>query len=88
MSKHICEDAVAEVYFYLDGELGRLKKARIKRHLKKCPPCMGAFSFESRLKSIVRERLREEPRPEVMDRLRGFLEENEPGFGKQTSAGP
>lgn len=86
MSKHSCEDAVAQVYFYLDGEIGWLRKTRIKRHLKKCRPCMGAFSFESRLKSIVRERVREEPQPEVMDRLRAFLEENEPGFGKKGSS--
>jgi len=82
MSKHTCEDAVAHVYFYLDGEIGWYRKTRIKYHLKKCPPCMGAFSFESRLKNIVRERLQEEPQPEVMQRLRAFLEDNEPGFGE------
>jgi mycothiol system anti-sigma-R factor len=82
MSKHNCEDAVAHVYFYLDGEISWFKKTRIQRHLKKCPPCMGAFSFENRLKSIVRDRVKEEPQPEVMERLRAFLEENEPGFGK------
>ncbi len=82
MSKHSCEDAVAHVYSYLDGELGRIKTTRIRRHLRKCPPCMGAFSFEDRLKMIVRERVREEPRPEVIDRLRSFLAENEPGFEK------
>jgi mycothiol system anti-sigma-R factor len=77
MSKHSCEDAVAHVYFYLDDEIRWFKKARIRRHLKKCPPCMGAFSFESRLKTIVRERVREEPQPEMMDRLRAYLKENE-----------
>ncbi|MDH3261343.1 MAG: zf-HC2 domain-containing protein [Acidimicrobiia bacterium] len=81
MGKQNCQDSLAHVYFYLDDEIGRLRKARIKRHLKKCPPCMGAFSFESRLKAIVRERVREEPQPEVMDRLRAFLKENESGFG-------
>jgi len=81
MSKHSCDDAVAQVYFYLDGEIGWYKKTRIRRHLRKCPPCMGAFDFESRLKAIVRERAREEPQPEVIERLRHFLEENEPGFG-------
>lgn len=82
MSKHNCDDAVAHVYFYLDDEIGWFRKARIKRHLKKCPPCEGTFSFEGRLKEIVRDRLREEPQPEVMDRLRAYLKENESGFGK------
>jgi mycothiol system anti-sigma-R factor len=80
MTKHTCDDAVANVFFYLDGEVGWFKKTRIRRHLKKCPPCMGAFEFESRLKVIIRERLREEPHPEVVERLRMFLRENEPGF--------
>ena len=82
MSKHNCQDAVAFVYFYLDDEIGWFKKARIKRRLNKCPPCEGAFGFESHLKAIVRERLREEPQPEVMERLRAYLKENESGFGR------
>jgi mycothiol system anti-sigma-R factor len=81
MSKHNCQDAVAHVYFYLDDEIGWFKKARIKRHLRKCPPCEGAFGFESRLKAIVRERLREEPQPEVMDRLRAYLKDNGSDLG-------
>jgi len=81
MSKHTCEDAVAHVYFYLDDEIGWLKKARIKRHLKKCPPCEGAFGFERNLKAIVRERLRAEPQPEVMDRLRAYLRDHESDLG-------
>jgi anti-sigma factor (TIGR02949 family) len=82
MTKHSCEDAVAHVYPFLDGEIGWYKKTRIRRHLKKCRPCTGAFNFEGRLKSIVRERVREEPQPEMLDRLRTFLKENEPGFEK------
>ncbi len=82
MSKHNCQDAVAQVYFYLDDEIGWFKKARIKRHLKKCPPCEGAFGFESHLKAMVRERLREEPQPEVMDRLRAYLKDNGSDFGR------
>lgn len=80
MGKHNCEDAVAHVYFYLDDEIGWFRKVRIRRHLKKCPPCEGAFGFESHLQAIVRERLREEPHPEVVDRLRAYLRENESGF--------
>ena len=82
MSKHSCEDAVAHVYLYLDEEMGWFKKTRIRRHLRKCRNCTGAFNFEGRLKSIVRERVREEPQPEMIARLRTFLEENEPGFGE------
>ncbi len=81
MNEHSCDEAVAQVYFYLDGEISWFKKTRIRRHLRKCPPCTGAYRFEDHLKAIVRERLQAEPQPEVMDRLRAFLRENESGFG-------
>ncbi len=82
MGRHSCDEAIAQVYLYLDDEMGWLRKTRIKRHLRKCNGCLRAFNFEGHLKAVVRERAKEEPRPEVLARLRRFLEENEPGFGR------
>lgn len=83
MSRDSCEEAVTQVYLFLDGETTWFRKTRIKRHLRRCHGCLHAYDFESRLKSIVREHAREEPHPEVIDRLRAFLAEHEPGlFGK------
>lgn len=79
MGRHNCDEAIAQVYFYLDGEIGWMRRTRVKRHLRKCHQCLGAYSFESRLKTVIRERVKEEPHPEVMDRLRAFLRENGPG---------
>lgn len=80
MGKHSCDEAIAQVYFYLDGEISWMRKTRVKRHLRKCHRCLGAYNFETQLKSVIRQRIQEEPHPEVMDRLRAFLRENGPGL--------
>ena len=76
MNRSSCDHAIAQLYFYLDGEISWIKRGRVQRHLAKCRLCTGAFDFESRLKSIVRERCQEEPQPELLDRLRSLLQDN------------
>jgi mycothiol system anti-sigma-R factor len=83
MSRHRCEDAIANVYLYLDDEMGWVHAARISRHLRRCGSCLGLFRFEERLRVVIREKVREEPRPEVLERLQAFLREQEPGFGER-----
>jgi mycothiol system anti-sigma-R factor len=73
-----CEHAVEYVYQYLDEEMTWMRRARIRYHLKKCVACDGAFSFESRLKAVIRERGREAPPPELIDRLRALIQEDGP----------
>lgn len=80
MIRKRCEDAIANIYLYLDGELGRMHTAKIRYHLKHCQGCFSAFHFEDHLKQVVRDRVQEEPKQEVIDRLYAFLEEHEPGF--------
>jgi len=81
MSKRSCEDAIVNVYLYLDSELGWAHTSKIKYHLHHCNGCLDAFRFEEYLKVFIRERVQEEPKQEVLDRLRVFLREQEPGFG-------
>lgn len=81
MNKKSCDDAIANVYLYLDGEIGVIHRAKIAWHLRHCQGCFDAYQFETHLKSVIRDRVQEEPKQEVIDRLKVFLEENEPGFG-------
>lgn len=82
MNNRSCEHAIAQVYFYLDGEITWISRLRVARHLRRCRDCSGAYDFESRLKVIVRDCLSVEPPPEAIGRLRAFLIENESGFGR------
>ena len=74
-----CEHAVEYVYQYLDEELTYMRKARIRWHLKNCVGCDGAYAFETKLKTVIRERGRDEPPPELMDRLRALIHEDDEG---------
>ncbi len=69
-----CDEALANLYLYLDSELDRVSSDRIRAHLADCPPCDGVFRFEHRLKIVVRERLREEVPPHVIAKIRAALE--------------
>lgn len=73
MSEH-CDEALARMYEYLDGELGdRDVIARIRFHLEDCPPCGDSFQFEEKLKVVVRNHLHEEVPDEVLHRLRTLV---------------
>ncbi|HXW78885.1 MAG TPA: mycothiol system anti-sigma-R factor [Acidimicrobiales bacterium] len=61
-----CQEAIATLYTFLDGELTADRRARIQRHLDECSPCFAAFGFEAELKAVVARKCRDE----VPDSLR------------------
>jgi len=70
-----CDHAIEYVYQYLDEEASFFTRSRISVHLRRCPPCMDAFEFESRLKDVIRERGKSDPPPELFDTLRALIQE-------------
>ena len=72
MSKH-CDEALENLYLYLDSELDAVSSERIRAHLDECQGCGPMFDFESRLKSVVRERLDEDVPDRVVDKVRAAL---------------
>jgi len=76
---HGCDNAVEHLYQYLDQELTWTRRVRVRWHLRRCTNCDGAFDFEAKLQSVIRERSGEEPPPELMDRLRAFIHEETKG---------
>jgi mycothiol system anti-sigma-R factor len=79
-----CEHAIEYVYQYLDEEISFFRKSRIRTHLRRCSHCMDAFQFEDKLKSVIHDRGRSDPPPELFDTLRALLQEerqkDEPGI--------
>lgn len=65
-----CNEAVARLYNYLDGELTLERRAVIQRHLDECHNCIEAFEFEAELKAAISRGCRETV-PESL-RLRVF----------------
>jgi mycothiol system anti-sigma-R factor len=63
-----CEQALAELYTFLDGELTAEKRQAIANHLEGCNPCVEVFDFEAELRMVISRRCAE-PVPEQL-RLR------------------
>jgi mycothiol system anti-sigma-R factor len=55
-----CDEALAELYTFLDNELTVEMRVRIERHLNDCSPCLEAFDFEAELRQVVRHRCRDQ----------------------------
>lgn len=64
-SGYNCDDALHELYSYLDGELTDERRLQIKTHLDDCSPCLEAYDFEHDLKDLVARRCRDEA-PEAL----------------------
>jgi anti-sigma factor (TIGR02949 family) len=73
MSGHECDDALTNLYQYLDREIEETASAVIRAHLEDCSGCLKSFDFEARLQIVVRERLAEEVPPEFIERLRDAI---------------
>ncbi len=76
--KHNCDEALANLYLYLDAELDKATAERIRSHLEACRDCSGSFDFESRLKVVVRTRLQEDVPEHLIDRIRQVLASEPP----------
>lgn len=64
-----CEQALAELYTFLDGELTVERRTVIKTHIELCSPCLERYSFETELRQVVQVRCQEQ----VPESLRGRI---------------
>jgi mycothiol system anti-sigma-R factor len=51
-----CDEALAELEAYLDGELPREARGRVESHLLECSPCFSRGEFRRRVREIVRRK--------------------------------
>lgn len=51
-----CEQALARLYEYLDGELDPGAEAEVRRHLEICKRCYPLFNFEGMFLDYLQER--------------------------------
>lgn len=68
-----CDEALENLYLYLDSELDSVTSERIRSHLDDCNGCVHSFEFEKRLKTVVKERLDEDVPEAFVARLRDAL---------------
>jgi anti-sigma factor (TIGR02949 family) len=70
-----CEDALARLEAYLDGELPNADVDEIADHLAACYPCTDRATFEEQLRAIVRRECVEQAPPSLLERIRSHLAE-------------
>jgi anti-sigma factor (TIGR02949 family) len=55
-----CDDALHELYTFLDGELTESKRVEIKSHLDDCSPCLEVYDFEAELRLVIKHRCQDQ----------------------------
>ena len=80
-SRAACEEVLAELYSYLDGELTDAKRVSIGEHLDECSPCLEAFDFEAELRIVIRSRCRDEVPEALRRRIADSLSELDRDLG-------
>ena len=68
-----CEQALAELEAYLDGELSDDSVRDIRTHLRACLPCTERASFEEQLRILVRKGCVDDAPPDLLERVRRRL---------------
>jgi len=76
---HNCDDALSELYGYLDGELNDVVVAKVEAHLQHCSPCLEAFDFEAELRRVVSTKCRDKMPDEMRDKIFAVIERLEAG---------
>jgi mycothiol system anti-sigma-R factor len=69
-----CEEAVHELYVYLDGELTEERREEIRVHLDWCGPCGGAAEFEAELRRVIANRCKDRVPESLIERVAAALE--------------
>jgi mycothiol system anti-sigma-R factor len=69
MAQGDCNDSLAELYTFLDGELTDAKRDDIRQHLDDCSPCLERFDFQAELKAVISRKCHEEVPQELRDRI-------------------
>ncbi|HEX7094735.1 MAG TPA: mycothiol system anti-sigma-R factor [Acidimicrobiales bacterium] len=64
-----CEEALHELYHFLDGELTEDRRRLISAHLDDCTSCLGAFDFEAELRRVVAQRCRDTVPESLRERI-------------------
>ena len=70
-----CQEAVHELYYYLDGELTEERREEIRVHLDWCGPCNGAADFEAELRRVIANRCRDRVPDSLIRRVAEAIDE-------------
>jgi|SRR5437868_11325792 len=71
-----CDEVLARVYIYLDGELDQGGCGKVREHLGECGPCLREYGLEEAVKKLVNKSCGSEPVPDdLRSKVLGRIEE-------------
>jgi mycothiol system anti-sigma-R factor len=70
-----CDEAVHQLYHYLDGELTEERRSEISVHLNYCGPCGGAAEFEAELRQVIANRCKDHVPESLIRRIAEAIDE-------------
>jgi len=68
-----CEQALKQLFQYIDHELDDTRRAAMEDHLHTCHSCFSRVEFEQRLKAKLGELKKDEADPVVRERIKRLL---------------
>jgi mycothiol system anti-sigma-R factor len=68
-----CQEALNELYTFLDGELTDERRSLIAHHLDDCNPCLEVFDFEAELRLVIQQKCRDEVPTDLRVRIEQTL---------------
>jgi mycothiol system anti-sigma-R factor len=74
MAGNDCDDALSQLYEYLDGELTVERREVIRVHLDECAPCLDAHEFEDALRRLLADKCRDTVPDPLRERIAQALE--------------
>lgn len=69
-----CEDVIAHLLSYLDGEIDDARRAQIDHHLEECRGCCSRAEFEKALQDRVQQAGNAQPSPRLQERIKALIE--------------
>lgn len=73
-----CDEALASLYHFLDGELDDVRRDEIAKHLDDCSPCLEAFDFEAELRIVIAAKCTDTVPASLRSRLLSLFDEQAP----------
>ncbi|MGH8996929.1 MAG: mycothiol system anti-sigma-R factor [Acidimicrobiales bacterium] len=69
-----CNEAIHQLYDYLDGELTDTRRTEISDHLDFCAPCASAMGFEAELRQVVADHCKDHVPDSLRLRIADLIE--------------
>lgn len=81
-----CEEAVSQLWRYLDSELDDVERGVIEAHLAFCLRCCGELEFARELRGVLATAAEADVPTDVEHRLQAFIDTLDvPGDGEPTT---